>query len=258
MSLLPPPLQSSTYSRNRFSMIFNSNIFKQSVTFILNSTISVKFFCIFVFIGYLISFKATSIQYLSVVPGKLLPPNFFLWTLITHSFIEVRLFELFADWFIILLYSKMLEPLWGAYECIKFYFIITILVAISTAFFYFFAFALSFEEKLLFNIRIHGLGGLLGGFSVAIKQIMPDTVILNANFIRLRQDHLPMILILFAALLYLIGLTDLIYLVMVFFGAFIGWIYLRFFQMHKNGTRGDSSSTFVFARYSIFIYFDHI
>lgn len=143
----------------------------------------------------------------------------------------------------------MLEPLWGALECIKFYFIITILVAVSTAFFYFFAFAFSFQENLLFNISIHGLGGLLGGFSVAIKQIMPDTIIINANFIRIRQDLLPMILILFAALLYLIGFTDLTYLVMLSFGVFIGWIYLRFFQIHKNGTRGDSSSTFVFASF---------
>ena len=83
---------------------------------------------------------------------------------------------------------------------------------------------------------------------MAIKQIMPDTVILNANFIRLKQDHLPLLLILFSFFLYLIGLTDLTYLVMLTNGTFIGWIYLRFFQKHKNGTRGDASSTFVFAR----------
>lgn len=226
-----------------------NNVLKQSLTFALNSTLSVKLFCFCVLIGYFLSFKTTSLPYLTVIPGKLLPPNFFLWTLVTHSFIEVRLIELIADWFVIILYSKMLEPLWGPLECIKFYFIITFLVAISTSFFYYFAFAITFKENLLFNISIHGLGGLLGGFSVAIKQIMPDTVILNASFIRIRQDLLPLLLILFAAFLYLIGFTDLTYLVMLTFGTLIGWIYLRFFQVHKNGTRGDSSSTFVFASF---------
>lgn len=246
-SLLSPPLQSSLNSRNKINN-FN-NVLKQSVQFVLNSTLSVKLFCFCVLIGYLISFKTTSLQYLTVIPGKLLPPNFFLWTLVTHSFIEVRFFELITDCFIIILYSKMLEPLWGAIECVKFYFIITILVAISTAFFYFFAFAISFQENLLFSISIHGMAGLLGGFSVAIKQIMPDTIILNASFIRIKQDLLPMLLILFAAVLYLIGLTDVTYLVMLTFGTLIGWIYLRFFQVHKNNNRGDSSSTFVFASF---------
>jgi hypothetical protein len=32
-------------------------------------------------------------------------------------------------------------------------------------------------------------------------------------------------------------------------GIFVSWIYLRFFQKHKNGTRGDASTTFVFARF---------
>ena len=83
---------------------------------------------------------------------------------------------------------------------------------------------------------------------VAIKQIMPDTVIINASFIRLKQDHLPGLLILLSTFLYLVGFTTLTYVVMLFNGTFIGWVYLRFFQRHKNGTKGDSSSTFVFAR----------
>ena len=188
------------------------------------------------------------VQYLSVVPGKLLPPNFYAWTLVTHSFIEFRVYEVLADWFIILLYSKMLEPLWGPYECIIFYFVTTTLVAVSISFIYFIAYASTFNELLLFNISIHGLGGLLGGFTVAIKQIMPDTLLINTSLLRLRQDHLPLLLVLFASLLCLIGLTDLTYVLMLLMGILIGWIYLRFFQKHKNGTRGDSSGTFVFAR----------
>ena len=117
-SSLPPMIQSSSNNPKK--------ILNQFASFALNSSVSVKIFCLCVFLGYLISFRTGTIQYLSVVPGKLLPPNFFIWTLATHSFIEIRLIELIADWFIILLYSKMIEPLWGVLECVQFYFLITV------------------------------------------------------------------------------------------------------------------------------------
>jgi membrane associated rhomboid family serine protease len=232
----------------RFMNNFNAAALQQSLGVILNSSVIFKAFCLALIVGYLATFKENITPYVAVVPGKLLPPNFFLWTLITHSFIEYRIIELITDWFIILLYSKMLEPLWGTIECLQFYFIITISVAVSTAFFYIVAFAMTFEENVLFNISIHGLGGLLGALSVAIKQVMPDTIIVDVSFIRIKQDNLPLLLILVSFLVYLVNLTDFTYVVMLSSGVYYGWIYLRFFQKHKNGSRGDSSSTFVFAR----------
>lgn len=227
----------------------NANVANQALSFFGSSSFSVKIFCLCVFVGYLLSFKEVTVNYLSVVPGKLLPPNFQVWSLLTHSFVEVNFIQLLADSIIILLSSRMIEPLWGIYECIIFYFIITSLVAVSTSFFYYVTFALTFDEYYLFNTRINGLGGLLGGFVVAIKQIMPDTVIINQGFIRLKQDHLPGLLIFISSILYLVGFTRLTYVIMLTQGCFIGWIYLRFFQRHKNGTKGDSASTFVFASF---------
>ena len=227
---------------------FNAAAFHQSLAVILNSSVIFKAFCLALLVGYLATFKENATPYISVVPGKLLPPNFFLWTLVTHSFVEYRIIELITDWFIVLLFSKMLEPLWGTLECLQFYFIITITVAVSTAFFYFVAFAATFKEFLLFNISVHGMGGLLGALSVAIKQVMPDTIIVDMSFLRIKQNNLPLLLILVAFVVYLISLTDFTYVVMLSSGVYYGWVYLRFFQKHKNGTRGDSSSTFVFAR----------
>jgi len=77
---------------------------------------------------------------------------------------------------------------------------------------------------------------------------MPDTIILDASFIRLKQDHFPGLLIFVSILLYLVGLTSLTYIIMLVLGMYFSWVYLRFYQRHKNGTCGDSSSTFVFAR----------
>ncbi len=246
-----PPIQTST-SRGGFLSVFGTVSFNQFLSTLLSSSIIVKAFWASVLVGYLLSYNQNVVQYLSVIPGKLLPPNYFLWTLITHSFIELHLYELVADWLIIFLYSKMLEPLWGTNECVLFYFIITVSVAIATSFFYLFLFAVTFDEHFLFDINIHGLASLLGGFMVAIKQIMPDTIIFDLSFVRIRQDHLPLLMVLFSTLLFIVGLTDRNYAIMLTLGVFISWIYLRFFQRHKNGNRGDSSSSFVFARLVIF------
>jgi membrane associated rhomboid family serine protease len=250
MNQLPISQQQASFNNlgGKFASVFNVVNLKQTLSVMRNSSLIVKSFCVCILIGYVISFKKESIQYLSVIPGNLLPPNYYAWTLFTHSFIEYRLLELIFDWFIILTFTRMLEPLWGIYECVQFYFIITVVVAISTSFFYLTAFAVTFNELLLFDVKIHGLGGLLGGFCVAIKQIMPDTIIFNVSFMRLRQDHLPLMLILLSVIVSLIKITGFQYPVMVTFGVYIGWLYLRFFQKHKNGTRGDSSSTFTFSR----------
>lgn len=242
MSLPQPVNHPASASSKNFLL---SNLSNQLVEFVTNSSISVRIFCVCILFGYALSFKAAAFQFLACEPGKITH----VWSLFTHSFIEISLLQLVADWFIIFLYSKMIEPLWGVYECIKFYFIITVIVAVSTSFFYFTLFALTFDEYFLFKIKINGLGGFLGGFIVAIKQIMPDTVILNSSFLRLKQDHLPMLLILFSTLLYVIGLINLTYVIMLINGNFVGWVYLRFYQKHKNGTQGDSSSTFVFASF---------
>lgn len=244
-----PILLSNPNQRGKLSSIANSFSLNQLLSVAINSSVIVKSLCVGLLIGYLISFKTSVNQYLSVLPGKLLPPNFFLWTLVTHSFIEYHFIQVIVDWFIILLFSKMIEPLWGSVECVQFYFVVTVFVALSTAFVYFIAFACTFNELLLFNTSVHGLGGLLGGFSVAIKQIMPDTILINFSFIRIKQDHLPLMLILTSLILYFVRLTNLTYFIMLTFGVLIGWTYLRFFQKHKNGSRGDSSSNFVFARY---------
>lgn len=236
----PSPYQQS----NRLKNLFNPAAF---VSIITTSSLIFKLLCIGVILGYLSTFKTDLDQVLCIIPGKLLPPNFYLWTLLTHSFIEYRLVELFFNCFLILLYSKMLEPLWGQLECILFYFITTVSVGLTTTIVYFILFAASFDELMLFNVSIHGLGGLLGGFTVATKQIMPDTVLVDFSFIKIKQDNLPLLTILVAFIFFIVGLTKPTYFIMVTFGVFYGWVYLRFFQKHKNGTRGDSSSTFVFA-----------
>ena len=88
----------------------SSSPLKQIINFLLNSSVTFKTLCASLIIGYLLSFIDKSLLYLCVIPGKLMPPSFFLWTLITHSFIENEILQVILNMFVILLYCKMLEP----------------------------------------------------------------------------------------------------------------------------------------------------
>lgn len=62
-----------------------------------NASWSVKCVCLIVISSYLLSYYKPSIDALSVVPGHLLPPSFRIWTLVTHPFLEIHLWEVAVD-----------------------------------------------------------------------------------------------------------------------------------------------------------------
>ena len=216
---------------------------------LVNSSNIVKSFCFCVLLGYVLSYKSELVALFVLVPGKMLPPNYFLWAFVTHCFVETRLVETLVDCVVIMLYSRLLEPLWGTLECIQFFFIVTVFSGIATAFIYVFMFAVTFNEAYLFNTYLCGMASMLGGFAVAIKQIMPDTVLVNTSLVRIKQDHLPLLLIVASVVLQMAQLVQRTQMIMLACGVFIAWLYLRFFQKHKSGVRGDSSSSFVFASF---------
>lgn len=146
MSLIDP-----SAGGGRLTSLSNRLNLKQLLAIVINGSVIFKSFSVAVLLGYVLAHHSTVVDYLTVVPGKLLPPNLFLWTLVTHSFIELHFYELLADWFVLLLFTKMLEPMWGRLECLRFYFIMTASVALTTALVYFTLFAITFNELLLFN-----------------------------------------------------------------------------------------------------------
>ena len=62
----------------------------QAISGIVNGlSIFVKCLCVSFCVGYLLSFSDTALDLLTVSPGKLMPPNFRIWTVLTHCLIEV-------------------------------------------------------------------------------------------------------------------------------------------------------------------------
>ena len=59
-----------------------------ALALIANASVGVKSLSIIVFSSYFLSFSENAIWALSVTPGQFWPPNFWLWTAITHCFLE--------------------------------------------------------------------------------------------------------------------------------------------------------------------------
>ncbi|XP_033746676.1 transmembrane protein 115-like [Pecten maximus] len=211
-----------------------------------NSSSVVKAVAVAVTCGYFLTFAQSVIPYVAVTPGYVIPPNFWFWTFVTHAFIEVHFWDVLVDIAVVILCGKLLEPLWGALDMLLFFLIVNTGVAVVTAFSYLIFYLVSKNEEFLFETYIHGLAGYIAGFAVAVKQIMPDHVLVTSPFGKLRNTHIPLLLLFVVVTLRLAGLLDGPYPFMFGFGILISWIYLRFYQKHTNGNRGDMADNFGF------------
>lgn len=133
-----------------------------------NTSTSVKFICIVVLLSYCLNRSSTFLSeqmtmVMSVTPGYLLPPSFWVWTAFTFCFLEIHFWEVCVNIVTVGLCGKLIEPLWGAMEMMTFFAIVNILVGILSALYYLFLYMCSGDTDLLFHIHIHGLWGYIAG-----------------------------------------------------------------------------------------------
>lgn len=152
---------------------------KQQISALLvNTSTSVKIICVITICGYFLAFSEQAVKTFSVTPANIFPPSFFGFaTIFTFCFIELYLWEVLLDIIIVGLYGKLIEPLWGQMEMIKFFAITNIGVAILSSTYYLFVFICTGQAELLFGVHIHGLSGFLAAVCVGVRQIMPDLLI---------------------------------------------------------------------------------
>ncbi|XP_031628092.1 transmembrane protein 115 [Contarinia nasturtii] len=222
---------------------------QQISALLVNTSPSVKFICIVTIFGYLLSFSETAIKALSVTPGYILPPQFCIWTAFTFCFLELYLWEVFLDIIIVGLCGKLIEPLWGQMEMMTFFAITNLGVAILSSMYYLFVYFCTKDDDLLFNVHIHGLSGYVAAVCVAVRQIMPDLLIAKTRIGKLTNRNMPLIVVFFSIIFWLCGILDGTTPTMFISGLIVSWIYLRFYQLHANGNRGDGSESFTFASF---------
>jgi len=84
-------LTTSTTNKPADSSVSLSFSWQMIPAFMNGLSIFVKCLSVSLCVGYLLSFSGTALDLLTVSPGKLMPPNFWIWTILTHSLIEVSI-----------------------------------------------------------------------------------------------------------------------------------------------------------------------
>jgi len=225
----------------------------QTVSAIIgNSSVGIKVVCASVLVGYTLSYllhPMAMLEALSVTPGYFLPPHFYLWTAFTHCYLEYQWWKVAVDLITLILVGKLLEPLWGALEMVTFFVVVNVGVGFVSAVFYYFLYMVTANEELLFDVHIHGLAGYLAGVSVAVKQAMPDHILYRSPIGKFTNRNIPLSVFGLSFVMWAVGLVEGSYCTMFGSGLVVSWIYLRFYQMHANGSRGDTADGFSFASF---------
>ncbi|XP_068613604.1 transmembrane protein 115-like [Brachionichthys hirsutus] len=212
-----------------------------------STSVVVKSISAVVVLLYLLSWEVNSPYVLGVTPGYLFPPNFWVWTLVTHGVVEQRAWGVAANVGTVIACGRLLEPLWGALELLIFFAVVNISAGFLAGFSYLLTYVATFDLDYLFDVHVHGAAGFLGGVLVALKQTMGDTTVLRVPQVRFKAA--PALVLLLLTLLRLSGLLDSsAHLAAYSYGALSGWVYLRFYQRHSRG-RGDMSDHFAFASF---------
>jgi hypothetical protein len=197
-------------------------------------------------IGFLISFITPIYDFFSLTPSHIF--NFQLWKIISYSFFEPNLIILLYQLVVAYQFFHLIEPVWGYAESIKFAAIVQLFSPLFISIFAILRFALFQQFDFYYYGNLNGFASLAGAILVAVKQFLPDTVLLPTPFGRVKNTHLPAISVALAFLLWIFGLVRGIVTLQLAFGIQIGWTYLRFYQtQHDTNEVGDHNEHFSWA-----------
>ncbi|TKV96006.1 hypothetical protein SEVIR_9G401200v4 [Setaria viridis] len=183
--------------------------------------------------------------YLALIPARTIP---FAWNLVTAGYIEQTIPGVIVSIVGLLLFGKVLEPLWGAKELLKFIFIVNLstsaCVFATTIVLYY----ITQEESYLYT-PLSGFYGVLSGLLVGIKQILPDQE-LNLFVLKISAKWIPSIVAFISVAVSFFLKESMVYLPIILFGIYVSWIYLRYFQKRLEvGLKGDPSDEFSFSSF---------
>ncbi|KMZ68061.1 putative Transmembrane protein [Zostera marina] len=195
-------------------------------------------------VGYgLLTVFPSATAYVALIPARTIP---FAWNLITAGFVDQSLPGVIISIIGLLLLGKQLEPIWGPREFLKFIFLVNFLTytcAFVTAIILYY---ISTQEIYLYT-PLSGFHGVLCGFLVGIKQIIPDQ---ELGVFKIKSKWIPSLCILLASILSFFVLEFTTYLPTIIFGVYTGWFYLRYLQRKpETSIRGDPSDEFSFSSF---------
>lgn len=195
------------------------------------------------------------LSFFALVPGSVMVKP---WQVLTSGLIEDNPIGLILSITGLLFLARIIEPHYGSRSFLKF--LLASLAACGTMTFICLTFCyyiiIIFENRgsgdhlsqagyLLYN-PICGFQGGLAAMLVAVKQVIPDNeVSLFGGALYFKARHLPAVYILVSSAIALPFHAAAKVIPFVVFGAYSGWLYLRFFK--EDG--GDGSQEFSFASF---------
>ncbi|KAM0850540.1 hypothetical protein ACQ4PT_053022 [Festuca glaucescens] len=205
-----------------------------------------KGLAVVLFLGHIsIQLFPSAATYLALIPARTIP---FGWNLVTAGYVEQTIPGVIVSIVGLLLFGKLLEPLWGAKELLKFIFIVNI----STSFCVFATAVILYyltQQEIYLYTPLSGFYGVLSGFLVGIKQIIPDQE-LDLFLLKIKAKWIPSLVAFISVSVSLFLKESMFYLSIVLFGIYTSWIYLRYYQKRlEAGLKGDPSDEFSFSSF---------
>jgi len=184
--------------------------------------------------------------YLTVVPGSSL---FYPWTFVTSVLVETSIFELIGSLIFVPPSLRYLERVWGSVETLKF-------IAVSVGFSNIIAFGFNWIEFMftknadlfLYGMQYHGQMALQIAILVAFTQLIPEHQVQVFGVLKARVKTLPMAYLTLSTVMTFLGFQCP--WIIIQFGWFVSWIYLRFYKKNTGDSvggvdsYGDRSETF--------------
>ncbi|GAB2286796.1 Rhomboid-like protein 19 [Dionaea muscipula] len=187
-----------------------------------------------------------AVTYLALIPARTIP---FAWNLLTAGYIEQTIYGVIISTIGLLLIGKLLEPIWGTKEFLKFIFVVNFLTSLCV---FVTAIALYYatSEELYLYMPISGFYGVILGFLVGIKQILPDLELSLVSLLRIKAKWLPSLVLLLSIVASFFIAGSAAYLPTLIFGTYISWIYLRYLQRRpETSLKGDPSDEFALSSF---------
>uniref|UniRef100_A0A0E0EFG3 BTB domain-containing protein n=1 Tax=Oryza meridionalis TaxID=40149 RepID=A0A0E0EFG3_9ORYZ len=200
---------------------------------------------ILLLVHLLIQLFPSAVTYLALVPGRTIP---FAWNLITGGYVELTIPGVIISIVGLLLFGKLLEPLWGSKELSKFIFVVNFSTSLCV---FITAIALYYttQEESYLYAPLSGFYGVLTGLLVGIKQLMSEQE-LNLFVLKIKAKWIPSLVALISVIVSFFVKELVSYLPVILFGIYMSWIYLRYFQRRlETGLKGDPSEEFSFSSF---------
>ncbi|VVA18359.1 PREDICTED: transmembrane [Prunus dulcis] len=190
-----------------------------------------------------VQFLPQAVNYLALIPARTIP---FVWNLLTAGYIEQSVYGVVVSTLGLLFIGKLLEPVWGSREFLKFIFVVNFLTSICTFITAIALYYITMNENYLY-LPLSGFYGVLSGFLVGIKQIIPDQ---ELPLLKIKSKWLPSLSILLSIAISFWTAQSATYLPILIFGTYISWVYLRYWQRKpETKLKGDPSDDFAFSTF---------